>query len=246
MILKTEKLTKVFGGLKAVDKVDLDVQEGDIHAIIGPNGAGKSTFFNLVTHYLEQDEGRVIFKGEDITNLPPHRICKKGVVRCFQRANIYPMLTVAESVQMAVLSQQGKALNMFRPTRNMSRSEVADILDNTDLSEHADVRGDALSHGDKKRLELAIALGNRPDLLLLDEPTAGMSREETRATMELIKGFRDRMNLTILFTEHDMSVVFGIARRITVLHQGCIIADGIPEEVRNNEEVQQVYLGAEA
>ena len=184
MILKTEKLTKVFGGLKAVDKVDLDVQEGDIHAIIGPNGAGKSTFFNLVTHYLDQDEGRVIFKGEDITNLPPHRICKKGVVRCFQRANIYPMLTVAESVQMAVLSQQGKALNMFRPTRNMSRSEVADILDNTDLSEHADVRGDALSHGDKKRLELAIALGNRPDLLLLDEPTAGMSREETRATME--------------------------------------------------------------
>jgi len=246
MILKTEKLTKVFGGLKAVDKVDLDVQEGDIHAIIGPNGAGKSTFFNLVTHYLDQDEGRVIFKGEDITNLPPHRICKKGVVRCFQRANIYPMLTVAESVQMAVLSQQGKALNMFRPTRNMSRSEVADILDNTDLSEHADVRGDALSHGDKKRLELAIALGNRPDLLLLDEPTAGMSREETRATMELIKGFRDRMNLTILFTEHDMSVVFGIARRITVLHQGCIIADGIPEEVRNNEEVQQVYLGVEA
>ena len=246
MILKTEKLTKVFGGLKAVDKVDLDVQEGDIHAIIGPNGAGKSTFFNLVTHYLDQDEGRVIFKGEDITNLPPHRICKKGVVRCFQRANIYPMLTVAESVQMAVLSQQGKALNMFRPTRNMSRSEVADILDNTDLSEHADVRGDALSHGDKKRLELAIALGNRPDLLLLDEPTAGMSREETRATMQLIKGFRDRMNLTILFTEHDMSVVFGIARRITVLHQGCIIADGIPEEVRNNEEVQQVYLGAEA
>lgn len=246
MILKTEKLTKAFGGLRAVDKVDLDVQEGDIHAIIGPNGAGKSTFFNLVTHYLDQDEGRVIFKGEDITNLPPHRICKKGVVRCFQRANIYPVLTVAESVQMAVLSQQGRALNMFRPAHNMSRSEVADILASTDLSEQADVRGDALSHGVKKRLELAIALGNRPELLLLDEPTAGMSGEETRATMELIKGLRDRMNLTILFTEHDMSVVFGIARRITVLHQGCIIADGVPDKVRSNEEVQQIYLGAEA
>lgn len=246
MILKTEKLTKAFGGIRAVDKVDLDVQEGDIHAIIGPNGAGKSTFFNLVTHYLDQDEGRVIFKGEDITNLPPHRICKKGVVRCFQRANIYPVLTVAESVQMAVLSQQGRALNMFRPARNMSRSEVADILASTDLSEQADVRGDTLSHGDKKRLELAIALGNRPELLLLDEPTAGMSGEETRATMELIKGLRDRMNLTILFTEHDMSVVFGIARRITVLHQGCIIADGVPDKVRSNEEVQQIYLGAEA
>jgi branched-chain amino acid transport system ATP-binding protein len=245
MILKAERLSKAFGGIKAVDNVTLDVQEGDIHAIIGPNGAGKSTFFNLITHYLDQDEGRVIFKEEDITKLPPHRICKKGVVRCFQRANIYPMLTVAESVQMAVLSQQGKALNMFRRTRDMFRGKVTDILDSTGLAEHADVRGDALSHGDKKRLELAIALGNRPELLLLDEPTAGMSGEETRVTMELIKGFRDGMNLTILFTEHDMSVVFGIAERITVLHQGCIIADGAPKEVRNNEDVQRIYLGVE-
>ena len=245
MVLRTRRLSKSFGGLRAVDNVSLDVHEGDIHAIIGPNGAGKSTFFNLVTHYLDQDEGNVIFKGEDITGLPPHRICKKGIVRCFQRANIYPMLTVAESVQMAVLSQQGKAISMFQRAHSMFQTNVADILESTGLSEQADVRGDALSHGDKKRLELAIALGNSPQLLLLDEPTAGMSGEETRVTMELISGLRDQMNLTILFTEHDMSVVFGIATRITVLHQGSILADGAPEEVRKNEEVQRIYLGVE-
>lgn len=244
MILQTERLSKAFGGLVAVNQVDLDVQEGDLHAMIGPNGAGKTTFFNLITKYLDPDEGRVTFKGEDITKLPPHRICQRGIVRCFQRANIYPMLTVSEGVQMAVLCQKAKALNVFRPARNMFRSEVADILDRVGLAEQADVRSDALSHGDKKRLELAIALGNRPELLLLDEPTAGMSGEETRATMGLLGELCNSMNLTILFTEHDMSVVFGIARRVTVLHQGCIIADGTPEEVRANEEVQRVYLGA--
>jgi len=246
MILKTERVSKAFGGLWAVDKVDLDVQEGDIHAIIGPNGAGKTTFFNLVTKYLDPDEGKVVFEEKDITKLPPHEICQCGLIRCFQRANIYPMLTVAESVQMAMLSQKGKALNMFRPAHKMFRSEVDDILDSIGLAEQANVRGDALSHGDKKRLELAIALGNHPKLLLLDEPTAGMSGEETRITMELLRKLHDRMNITILFTEHDMSVVFGIARRITVLHQGRIIADGTPEEVRANEEVQQVYLGVVA
>lgn len=243
MLLKTEKLSKAFGGLVAVNKVDLDVQEREIHAIIGPNGAGKTTFFNLVTKYLNPGEGKVIFKGKDITKLPPHRICQRGLIRCFQRASIYPMLTVTESVQMAVLSQKGKALNLFRPARDMFRTEVANILDRVGLAEQANVRGDTLSHGDKKRLELAIALGNRPELLLLDEPTAGMSREETRATMELLRELRDSINLTILFTEHDMSVVFGIAERITVLHQGCIIAEGSPAEVQANEKVQQVYLG---
>jgi len=243
VILKTEKLSKAFGGLVAVDRVDLDVHETEIHAIIGPNGAGKTTFFNLVTNYLNADEGKVTFKGNDITGLPPHQICQRGLVRCFQRANIYPNLTVAESVQMAVLSQKGKALDMFRPARDMFRTEVANILDRVGLAEQTDIRGDALSHGDKKRLELAVALGNRPTLLLLDEPTAGMSREETRGTTSLIRELRDRMSLTILFTEHDMSMVFGIADTITVLHQGSIIAEGSPAEVQADEKVQQVYLG---
>ena len=243
MILQTERLSKVFGGLRAVDKVDLDVSERDIHAIIGPNGAGKTTFFHLVTKYLDPDEGRVLFKGEEITKLPPYRICQKGIVRCFQRASIYPTLTVAESIQMALLSQKGKALDMFHRASDMFHDELADILSMVGLTEQADVKGNALSHGDKKRLELAIALGNHPQLLLLDEPTAGMSAEETKDTTELIKELHDTMNITILFTEHDMSVVFGIAMKITVLHQGSIIAEGTPEEVRANEEVQRVYLG---
>ena len=243
MILQTERLSKAFGGLWAVNKVDLGVSEGDIHAIIGPNGAGKTTLFNLVTKYLDPDEGSVLFKGEEITKLPPHRICQRGIVRCFQRASIYPTLTVAESVQMALLIQKGKTLDMFHRASDMFREEMTDILSMVGLAEQADVRGDAVSHGDKKRLELAIALGNHPELLLLDEPTAGMSAEETKGTMELIRELRDTMNITVLFTEHDMSVVFGISRRVTVLHQGSIIADGTPEEVRANEEVQRVYLG---
>jgi branched-chain amino acid transport system ATP-binding protein len=245
VILRTESLCKSFGGLRAVNKVDLEVAEGDIHAIIGPNGAGKTTFFNLISNYLPADEGRVLFKGEEITRLPPHKICLKGVVRCFQRANIFPSLSVFESVQMAMLCHFGKSLNMYRPARGMFGTEVADILTRVGLAGQADTRGDALSHGDKKRLEFAMAVGNHPEILLLDEPTAGMSVAETKATMNLIRELRDRMGISVLFTEHDMSVVFGIAGRVTVLHQGSIIADGTPAEVRVNEEVQKVYLGVE-
>jgi branched-chain amino acid transport system ATP-binding protein len=243
MILQTERLSKGFGGLWAVNEVTLDVHQGEIHAIIGPNGAGKTTFFNLVTSYLDPDGGSVVFKGSDITRMPPHQICRRGMVRCFQRANVYPTLTVAESVQMAVIVHRRMAMKMFRRARDMFRAEVADILGRVGLAELANVRGDALSHGDRKRLELAIALGNNPELLLLDEPTAGMSVGETRATMELVRALRDETNLTIVFTEHDMSVVFGIATRITVLHQGRVIADGDPESVRNDAEVQRIYLG---
>lgn len=243
MILQTERLTKAFGGVMAVAEVSLGVQQGDIHGLIGPNGAGKTTFFNLMTRYVTPDHGRTIFDRDDITRWPAHAICQRGLVRCFQRANIYPTLTVAESVSMAVLARNGKAMHMWYRAEGMFHDEVAQILDQVGLTEQASVPGNSLSHGDKKRLELAIALGNGPRLLLLDEPTAGMSREETRSTMQLLQGLRDTLNLTILFTEHDMSVVFGIARRITVLHQGRVIADDTPENVRNNDEVQRVYLG---
>lgn len=244
-ILQTDNLVKAFGGLVATDGVSLDTQEKSIHAIIGPNGAGKTTFFHLITKYLEPDSGRVVFEGKDITHLRPHEICQRGLVRSFQRANIFPTLTVFESTQMAVLSQRGKALELFRPASSMFRREVEAILDRVELSVHAHQKGGLLSQGDKKRLELAIALGSNPKLLLLDEPTAGMSQEESRATMALLRHLRDTMSLSILFTEHDMSVVFGISDRITVLHQGKIIADGVPAEVRGNAEVQRVYLGAQ-
>ena len=245
MILQAINISKTFGGVKAVDRVDLAVEQNDIHALIGPNGAGKTTFFNLVSKYLEPDEGRVIFKGRDITNLEPHQICRFGIARSFQRVSVYPKLTVFESTQMSVLSHRGKALTLFRPANNMFREQTMEILEVVGLVDQTHVLGDQLSQGDKKRLDLAITLGNQPELLLLDEPTAGMSPEETVTTTQLIQKLAETRGLTILFTEHDMSVVFGIARRITVLHQGAVIADGKPEEVKANKQVQKIYLGEE-
>jgi len=243
MIFEVQRLSKAFGGLMAVHDVNLGVKEGDIHAIIGPNGAGKTTFFNLVTGYLKPTTGMVTFKKENITKLPPHKICRKGIARSFQRVNIYPRLTAFENVQLAVLSKRGKTLNLFSPSKKMARKETEEILDNVGLADQAGLLADSLSHGDKKRLELAITLGNDPELLLLDEPTAGMSSEETETTMLLVERLAKERNLTVLFTEHDMSVVFGISKIITVLHQGAVIAEGTHEEIKQNETVQKVYLG---
>lgn len=246
MLLHAQALTKSFGRLIAVNGFDLEVQKGDLHAIIGPNGAGKSTFFNLVSGFLKPDSGRTIFNGEDITNLPPHRICQKGISRSFQVASIYPMLSVFENVQGALFSNKGKALSLFSSAKSTLKEEAYRILESVELSDQADVIGGELSQGDRKQLELGIVLANEPDLLLLDEPTAGMSPEETAGTMALIKKMRNEQKLTILFTEHDMSVVFGMAKRISVMHQGSLIADGQPEAVKANEEVHKIYLGEEA
>ncbi|MFQ5878895.1 MAG: ABC transporter ATP-binding protein [Dehalococcoidia bacterium] len=242
-ILKVEGLTKHFGGLRAVDGVDFNVQKGEISSIIGPNGAGKTTFFNLLTGHLPPDSGRVIFRGEDITKRPPHEICKRGIGRSFQRINIFPMLPVFVNIQVAVLSQQGKSLNLFFPAKNMAKMETTEILASVGLDSQARHIAGSLSHGDQKRLELAIALANNPELLLLDEPTTGMSPQETASTIALIEQVSRQRGLTLLFTEHDMDVVFSISQRITVMHQGKIIAAGTPQEVRENEEVQRVYLG---
>jgi len=246
MFLRTEGITKDFGKLRAVNKVTLDIHNGDIHAIIGPNGAGKSTFFNLITGYHKATSGRVLFKGKEITHLPAYERCKLGITRSFQITSIYPKLTVYESVLMALLSHRKVTLNFFTPAKKFFKEEVWHILEDVGLTEQAYLTGDSISHGDKKRLELAITLGTEPELLLLDEPTCGMSAEETENTMTLIKKLSTERGLTILFTEHDMNVVFGIAKRISVLHQGTLIADGPPEEVRKSEEVQKVYLGGTA
>jgi branched-chain amino acid transport system ATP-binding protein len=188
----------------------------------------------------------VFFKGKDITNQPPHRIARLGIARAFQVSNIYLALTTYENVRQAVLARQKKTLNFFTPAQRLAKEETLELLDVTGLAQHADRVAGNLSQGDKKRLELAIALGSQPELLFLDEPTAGMSGEETHETMKLVKRLNHEMELTILFTEHDMSVVFGYARRLTVLHQGAIIAEGSPEEVRSNEMAQKIYLGEEA
>jgi len=246
VILKVEQLNKAFGGLQATSNVNYEMMTGELSAIIGPNGAGKSTFFNLLTGYHKVDSGEVFYKGKDITNWPPHRIARLGIARAFQISNIYPALTTYENTRQAILAQQKRTLNFFTPAERLAKKETLDLLEITGLSHNANMIAGNLSQGDKKRLELAIALGSKPELLFLDEPTAGMSGEETHETMKLVERLNKEMGLTILFTEHDMSVVFSYARRLTVLHQGAVIAGGTPEEVRANETAQKVYLGEEA
>jgi len=243
MILGVEKVKKSFDGFVAIDGVSFSISKGEICSIIGPNGAGKTTLFNLITGHLPIDEGKLTFKGLDITGRPPHQICRLGVGRSFQRTNIFPRLTVFQNIQAAVLVHRGKSLTFFRPVESFFQEETEEILRRVGLQEYAQTVSGSLSYGFQKQLELGIALASEPELLLLDEPTAGMSAQETHQTMELIGKITREKGLTLLFTEHDMEVVFSISQRIMVLHQGRLIAGGTPEEVHGNPEVQKVYLG---
>jgi branched-chain amino acid transport system ATP-binding protein len=242
-MLQVESVVKSFDDFLAVNGANLSVAQGEIVAVIGPNGAGKTTLFNLITGQLRRDRGKIIFRSEDISELPPYQICQKGIGRSFQIVNIFPRLTVFQNVQVAVLSQQKKSSTLFRPARNLAVGETRSILESVGLLDKAQSVVGSLSHGDQKILEMAIALGNEPELLILDEPTAGMSPEETFATIELIKRLARTRGLTILFCEHDMDIVFSIAHSIMVMHQGRTLIQGRPEEVRNNQEVQAAYLG---
>ena len=244
-MLRIEDIDKSFGEFMAVNGAGLNVGEGEVVAVIGPNGAGKTTLFNLITGQLKPDRGKITFMEEDITNLPPYQICKKGIARSFQIVNIFHRLSVFGNVQVAVLSQQRRSNRLFRPAKSMGVEETNSILESVGLLDKALNVAGSLSHGDQRILELAIALGNEPMLLILDEPTAGMSPEETIATMDLIKRLAERRGLTILFCEHDMDVVFGIAQSIMVMHQGRTLIQGGPEEVRQNEEVLKAYLGGD-
>jgi branched-chain amino acid transport system ATP-binding protein len=244
-MLEVRGLSKSFGGFMAVNRANLDVNKGEIVAVIGPNGAGKTTLFNLVTGILKPDEGQVIFKGEEITRLPAHQTCKKGITRSFQVVNIFSRLTVFENVRISVLSQQGKTYNWFTPSRELVHKETSEILESVGLIGKKDNVCGALSHGDQKVLEIAIALAGKPELLILDEPTAGMSPEETARCIDLIKRLSQDLGLTILFCEHDMELVFAIARRIMVMVRGATIVQGLPEEVRRNQQVQDAYLGGD-
>jgi branched-chain amino acid transport system ATP-binding protein len=244
-MLQVEAVVKSFDDFKAVNGAYLTVGKGEIVAVIGPNGAGKTTLFNLITGALKRDKGRIIFKGEDISEYPPYEICKKGISRSYQIVNIFPRLNVFRNVQVAVLSLQRKSHQLFQPAKNMVVKETNNILESVGLLNKALSIAGSLSHGDQKILEIAIALGNEPELLILDEPTAGMSPEETSATMELIKRLAQMRGLTILFCEHDMDIVFSIAKSIMVMHQGRALIQGKPEEVRKNPIVQEAYLGIE-
>jgi branched-chain amino acid transport system ATP-binding protein len=240
-ILRTERLTIRFGGLTALDSVDFEIAPGEIRAIIGPNGAGKSTFFNCLTGVLRPTSGRVLFNGEDITGLPPDRISRKGIARSYQITNILPNATTLENVRIAVQSRR-HAWNMFRHHGDlrdiMEKAEA--VLASVGLIDKADELAANLSHGEQRNLEIGIALATEPQLMCLDEPTAGMSTAETHGTMELVR--RIAKNLTILIVEHDMQVVMELAQRITVLHYGQVLAEGTPEEIQQNPRVQEVYL----
>ncbi|HKB25543.1 MAG TPA: ABC transporter ATP-binding protein [Methylomirabilota bacterium] len=242
-MLEVRDLRKSFGGFEAVGGVSLSVAAGQVTAIIGPNGAGKTTLFNLITGHVRPDAGAVRFDGRDITGLAPHDVCRLGVGRSFQRTNIFPRLTVFQNVQAAFISHRRRGLDLFTPVDRLYRDETLALLASLGLLDRSGEMSGFLSHGAQKQLELGIALASEPRLLLLDEPTAGMSAVETRDTIRLISRIARERGLTLLFTEHDMEVVFSIAQTITVLHQGRVIAGGTPAEVRGDPEVRRVYLG---
>jgi branched-chain amino acid transport system ATP-binding protein len=242
-VLEIAGLGKSFGGFRAVSDVNLSVDMRQIAAVIGPNGAGKSTLFNLITGHLRPDNGTVRLNGRDITGVSPHRICRMGVGRSFQRTNIFPKLTVFQNLQAAYLVHHRRGADFWNRSDAMYRDETTALLASTGLSGQENSVAGALSYGNQKQLELGLALASEPRLLLLDEPTAGMSAGETRDTITLLERIAHERELTLLFTEHDMEVVFSIAQKIVVLHQGRVIAEGAPEVVRVDEEVRRVYLG---
>ena len=242
-MLELSKLRKSFGGFTAVGGVSFSVAERQIAAIIGPNGAGKSTLFNLVTGHIRPDDGKVTLDGRNITGAAPHDICRMGMGRSFQRTNIFPRLTVFQNVQAAYLAHHGRGWNLWTASERLYRPETESLLASIGLLDQAETLAGLLSYGNQKQLELGIALASDPRILLLDEPTAGMSANETRDSIRLLEKIAAERSLTLLFTEHDMEVVFSIAQKIGVLHQGKLIAEGHPDEVRRNAEVRRIYLG---
>jgi branched-chain amino acid transport system ATP-binding protein len=232
-LLECGSLVHRFGALVAVDKVDLAVEPGEIRALIGPNGAGKSTVFNLITSTLRPQSGKVLFAGEDITGLPVHAVAQKGIARTFQRCHVFPGLSVHENVRLAAQARD----------RRHALAAAGEALARLRLDRHARLTADMLSHGDQRLLEVAMALAQNPRLLMLDEPTQGLSIEETDRAVQILKGMLAGGNLSVLLVEHDMEVVFKLADNITVLHRGRVIADGTPAAVRANPEVRKAYLG---
>ena len=245
-VLRVESRVKRFGGLVALGGVDSTVERGEFRAIIGPNGAGKSTFFNTLTGLLRPELGRVSFEGRDITGAPPHRVARRGVARTFQITSVFPDLSALENVQVALLAHAERSWSVWPRARAFGAERAHELLALVGLAASAAQPAGTLSHGDQKRLELAIALAAEPRLLLLDEPTAGMAAPERLEAIWLVHRIATELGLSCVFTEHDMAVVFAVATRITVLHQGRVLAEGTPAEVRARPEVQQVYLGETA
>jgi branched-chain amino acid transport system ATP-binding protein len=244
VVLHTEELTKHFGGLTAVDAVNLDVRRNELRSVIGPNGAGKSTLFDLISGFKLPSAGQVTFLGEDVTDLPPHNRTQRGMARSFQVTDIFDSLTVRENVRVAAQATHDQRHNPIQ--RASSLDNVSDrtvgVLEEVQLSDLADLPARELAYGDQRKLELALALASDPELLLLDEPTAGVGPEESMELADLIASFTETR--TVLLTEHDIDMIMNISDRIVVLHEGNVIAKGEPIEIANNEDVRQAYLGA--
>ena len=242
-VLKVQGISKRFGGLQALQNVEMQVKPGEFHAIIGPNGAGKSTFFNTLTGLLKADDGSIWFDGRNVTGLAPHRLTRLGMGRTFQITRIFHGMTVLENVQVALLAHAQQTWQIWVPAVGLHVARAKELLDLVGLAAQWARTAKTLAHGDQKRLELAIALASQPKLLLLDEPTAGMAAQERLASIQLVHQVAQQLGISCVFTEHDMAVVFAVASRITVLHQGKVLAVGLPQEVRASPLVQQVYLG---
>ena len=243
-VLAIEHLSKSFGGVRAVSDVSFALNAGELLALIGPNGAGKSTCFNLVNGQIRADSGSVRFDGRDITGMRPRAIWRLGVGRTFQITATFASMTVRENVQMALLSHHRKLGHLWRPASALYADKADELLDQVGMFDQADRACGVLAYGDIKRVELAVALANAPRLLLMDEPTAGMAPRERIGLMELTHEIARRRNIGVLFTEHDMDVVFAHADRILVLNRGRLIAEGPPAAVRADKAVQEVYLGS--
>lgn len=243
-LLEINDVDKDFSGLEVLSGINLTIEQGERHGIIGPNGAGKSTLFNVITGKYRVSKGKVLFKREDITTWSPFKINRRGLARSFQIINIFPNMTVFENMRSAILSKKGMRFNMISLLKNLNKikDEANDLLDTLGLMEFSGIPAGELSYGQQRALEIGLTLATNPELILLDEPTAGMSTEETREAVRLID--RVTKGKTLVVIEHDMDVVFSISDRVTVLYYGKILATGTPEEIREDQEVKKAYLGS--
>jgi branched-chain amino acid transport system ATP-binding protein len=242
-VLAVRSLSKSFGGVHAVNEASFEIGAGEFLAMIGPNGAGKSTCFNMINGQLAPDAGEILLDSDNIAGLAPREVWRRGVGRTFQLAATFASMTVAENVQMALISYAGEAYDLWRPAASRHRDRALDLLAQVGMQDAADRPSRALAYGDIKRIELAIALANEPKLLLMDEPTAGMAPRERNELIALVKRLVVERGISVLFTEHSMDVVFAYADRIVVLARGRVIADGNAASIRDNAQVREVYFG---
>lgn len=245
-VLSVKHLSKAYGGVQAVDDVSFDLAAGELLALIGPNGAGKTTCFNMLNGQIRSDRGEIVLNGRSIAGMKPDQIWRLGVGRTFQITATFPSMTVVENVQMALLSHHRRTRALWRAASKYYVDEAMALLDRVGMAEQQDRACGVLAYGDIKRVELAVALANDPALLLMDEPTAGMAPRERVGLMQLTADIVREKNISVLFTEHDMDVVFAHADRIMVLNRGQLIAMGKPDEVRADKQVQDIYLGTGA